>query len=152
MTVANEAVYFVDTNIVMYAVGATHALKQPCLQIFADCQRFPLTLTTSSEVLQELLHVYTARGQRATAIEICRDFMTTVDQILPVTENDFTWALHFHQQYNSLPARDSVHAATMINNGLTYILSADKHFDGLAGITRVDPTGWAAHLKALGMS
>ncbi len=34
-------------------------------------------------------------------------------------------------------ARDVVHAAVMLNNGLTHILSTDEHFDVIEGITRV---------------
>lgn len=40
---------------------------------------------------------------------------------------------------DAIAARDAVHAATMLNNGLTHLLSADTHFDAIAGITRVDP-------------
>ncbi len=43
--------------------------------------------------------------------------------------------------------RDAVHAATMLNNGLTHIISADRHFDIIEGITRLDPQK-AARLKA----
>ena len=32
-----------------------------------------------------------------------------------------------------------MHAATMLNNDLTRILSADAHFNTITGITRVDP-------------
>ncbi len=152
MKATAKDVYFVDTNIVMYAVGADHAMKQPCLQIFADSEALPLMLTTSTEVLQELLHVYSARGQRQLAIEICRDFVETVDEILPVTYNDFSWALQFHHHHSTIMARDSIHAATIVNNGLSYILTADKHFDKLPGITRIDPREWPTHLASVGLA
>jgi predicted nucleic acid-binding protein len=38
-----------------------------------------------------------------------------------------------------IAARDAVHAATKLNNGLTRLLSADAHFDTITGIIRVDP-------------
>ena len=152
MRVIPKDVYFVDTNVVMYAVGADHAMKQPCLQIFSDFEALPLKLMTSTEVLQELLHVYTARGKRNLAIELCRDFVETVDEVLPVTYDDFNWALQFHHHHEKIMARDSIHAATAVNNRISYILSADRHFDGLNGITRIDPLAWSAHLESIGYS
>jgi predicted nucleic acid-binding protein len=46
-----------------------------------------------------------------------------------------------------ITGRDAVHAATMLNNGLTHIISADGHFDIIEGITRLGPQK-AARLKA----
>jgi hypothetical protein len=43
-----------------------------------------------------------------------------------------------------LQARDSVHAAVMLGRHVPFIISADRHFDGLPGITRIEPAAWAA--------
>ena len=42
------------------------------------------------------------------------------------------------ERHKDLP-RDAVHAATMRNNGLETIISADTHFDRIPGIRRADP-------------
>jgi predicted nucleic acid-binding protein len=39
-----------------------------------------------------------------------------------------------------LGVRDAVHAATALHNDIERILTADRVFDGIPGITRVDPT------------
>ena len=41
------------------------------------------------------------------------------------------------ERHPQLRPRDAVHAATMLNNGIESILTADSHFDNLAGITPV---------------
>ena len=46
-----------------------------------------------------------------------------------------------------ITGRDAVHAASMLNNGLTHIISADSHFDIIEGITRL-ASQKAARLKA----
>ena len=38
-----------------------------------------------------------------------------------------------------ITGRDAAHAAAMLDNGLTYIIIADRHFDIIEGITRLDP-------------
>ena len=50
---------FVDTNVVMYAVGRDHPLRSDAQAFFeAALSREHNELCTSAEVLQELLHAY----------------------------------------------------------------------------------------------
>jgi uncharacterized protein len=113
----------------MYAVGAAHPLKEPCVAILAAIARGDVIAVTNSEVLQGILHRYTALGQRERAIEIVRLFVEIVPDVVAVTTDDLLAALTLHQQHAHLPARDSVHLAVMQRHGLTTLLSADSHFD-----------------------
>ncbi len=38
-----------------------------------------------------------------------------------------------------LRSRDVIHAAVMFNNGISKMISTDKHFDVIMGIRRIDP-------------
>jgi len=49
-------VIFVDTNVLMYAVGGPHPLRTEARAFFEDALESGLPLVTSAEVLQELLH------------------------------------------------------------------------------------------------
>lgn len=40
--------------------------------------------------------------------------------------------------------RDAVHAVTAIERGVTRIVSANSHLDGIAGLKRIDPVDVAA--------
>jgi uncharacterized protein len=135
-------VYFIDANIVVYAVGQPHILKTPCIEVLASLARRTVLSATSVEVLQEILHIYSRRGRRTFAIEMARNLASLVTTLYSVTPNDFTRALTLHSQHPLLTARDSIHLASMYNNDLTHILSADHHFDGIPGITRIDPMDW----------
>ena len=69
---------------------------------------------------------------------------SAVDQVggavLPVRLRDMQRAFELVERHgDAIVARDAVHAATMLNNGLTRLFSADTHFDAIAGTTRVDP-------------
>ena len=49
---------FIDTNVMMYAVGRPHPLQRQAHAFFDECQRNGTALFTSAEVLQELAHAY----------------------------------------------------------------------------------------------
>lgn len=139
-------VYFIDANVPMYAVGAEHPLKGPCVAVLEAIARGELQAVTDAEVLQELLHRYSALGgrARARAVEICRLFLRVVHEVLPITKEVIEEALELHLKFPRLPARDSLHWAVMRRHSLKNLLSADRHFDGLPGLTRHDPADFPA--------
>lgn len=134
-----EVTYFIDANIPMYAAGSEHPLKAPCVAILEAAARRKMMAVTDAEVLQEMLHRCTAREQRARAVDICRLFLKVVPDVLPVTREAVEQVLDLHLRFPQLQARDSLHAAVMLRHGVTHIISADQHFDGLLDVSRVDP-------------
>jgi len=137
-------IHFIDTNVPMYAVGAEHPLKKPCVAILEAVATGVLTAVTDIEVLQEILHRYTALGQRTRAAEVARLFLQVVPEALPITKDTFLLAIELHLSYTALQARDALHAAVMQQHSIGRIISADRHFDSLPGITRLDPSSWSA--------
>jgi uncharacterized protein len=134
--------HFIDANIPMYAAGADHPLKTPCIAILEAAAKGKLEAVTDAEVLQEILHRYTALNQRIRALEICRLFMEVVPNIFPITSGIITSALEIHRKIPALQARDSVHTAVMLSQNIQRIISADRHFDAVPGIVRIDPIQW----------
>ena len=133
--------WFLDTNIFMYAAGEEHPLKAPCVGILRQVAEEALEAVTSTEVLQEILYRYGALGEIQRGLRIAR---LAVDQVggavLPVTVRDMQEAFGLLERHGkAIAVRDAIHAATMLNNGLTHLLSADTHFDVITGITRTDP-------------
>jgi uncharacterized protein len=134
-------ILFIDTNIVMYAVGAEHPLKAPSVSLLDAIARGRIRAVTSVEVHQEILHRYSALGQRDRAVEVCVSFLEIVPDVLPVTRDDINTALTLHREHPALPTRDIVHLATMHRHGIHHIVSADRHFDLVSDLSRIDPTG-----------
>ena len=133
--------YFLDTNIFMYAAGRDHPLKAPCVEILRHVAQETIDALVNTEVLQEILYRYSAIGELERGLRLAN---LAVDQVggnvLPVTLADMQLALELMRQYGaSIKSRDAVHAATVLNNQLTYILSADRHFDQIESITRLTP-------------
>jgi len=134
-----NSAFFVDSNIIMYAVGAEHAYRSACLDALDRIVRESLQAIVSSEVHQEVLHRYMSIGLPDKAREVSAKLETIIPATLPVTLADIRRVRQLGERYSGLKARDLIHAAVMLENGLTRILSTDRHFDRLAEIVRIDP-------------
>ena len=133
---------FIDSNIPMYLVGANprqRAQSQAMLEhAIADGDR----LVTNAEVLQEILHRYTAI-RRLDAIQPAFDaLLGVVDEVFPVTDVDVDRAKTILLGSAGVrSARDAVHLATMERHRVSRIMTFDTGFDGYPGMIRVSPGG-----------
>ncbi len=66
----------VDTTVLVYAVGADHALAAPCRELVRRVGEEQLRATTTVEVLQEFAHVRARRLGRPDAVELTRQYHT----------------------------------------------------------------------------
>lgn len=128
---------FLDANVFFYAAGAEHPLRTPAQEVIQKVAAGELAATTSAEVLQEILFVMQRRGQAELGFQLTRNTVLLFPDLLSVTRNDMLIACDLLERYPQIRTRDAVHAATMLNNGLDSIVSADGHFDDIEGIRRI---------------
>ena len=75
---------FIDANIPMYLVGAAHPHKQDAARLLEHAAAAGECLVTDVEVLQEILHRYTAIDRRG-AIQDAFDAMSAVlDEVFQI--------------------------------------------------------------------
>lgn len=128
---------FVDSNIPMYLMGADHPHKRECAAVLERLVTEQQRLVTSVEVLQEIMHRYVAI-QRKDAIQPAFDvLLELVDDVWAVTADDIEAAKHLVLSYQSLSARDALHAGQMQRRQVTTILSFDRGFDRIPGLERL---------------
>lgn len=138
----NESI-FIDANIPMYAHGAEHPYRLPCQAALKRILDKNIPAVISSEIVQEIIHRYLSLERPQQAIQVAQDVMTVVSRVLPVTEKDARHALKLIPRYPALKARDLIHVAVMLENGLSRILSTDAHFDQVSEVERIDPRDFA---------
>ena len=117
---------FVDTNVIMYAVGRDHPLRPEARAFFADCLERGVPLVTSAEVQQELLHAYLAADRLATldaALDLQRARIPT---IWPIEPEDVAHARLLVDRHPGLGARDLLHLACCARRGVTQIRTFDR--------------------------
>lgn len=127
---------FVDSNVPMYLVGADHPHKHDARRVLERFVADGRRLVTSAEVAQEILHRYRAIDRPA-AIQPALDVLLAVtDEVLPVESVDVIAAKDVLVSRWSLSARDALHVAVMQRHGIDEVLSFDRHFDLMPGLTR----------------
>ncbi len=127
---------FVDSNIPMYLVGAPHPNKDEALRQVEDAIAADEVLVTSAEVLQEILHRYTAI-RRPDAIQPAFDaVLGIVDEVLSVEAQDVERAKDLLAEPYVRSARDALHLAVMERRGIKRIMTFDRAFDEVPWIER----------------
>lgn len=128
-----------DANIFIYAIGRPHPYKEPCLRIVAALEGSLHGYLTNAEVLQEILHVFGRRCERENGVRRVHEIMDSVEEVIPIGGEEINAASRLLIQYPQLDARDAVHAAVVLLHGLEGVVSADRGFDVIRGVTRFDP-------------
>ena len=134
---------FVDANVPMYAAGAEHPYRRPCQLLLSRIGERAFAAVTDAEVHQELLHRYRSGGDPGLAGRVSAIFESIVPDVLSVDLRNIATARRLALKYTRLPARDLIHLAVMLDNGVQSIVTADQHFDGLDEVTRLDPLALA---------
>jgi predicted nucleic acid-binding protein len=135
---------FVDTAIPMYAAGGQHPLRDPCLRILRLVRTGDLDAVTSAEVVQEIAHRFLAIGRPDVASQLALDVLDLFGPVLPITHALMRRLPDLARNYPLLSARDLVHVATCIHEGINEIISPDRAFDRVAEVRRIDPTEFTA--------
>jgi predicted nucleic acid-binding protein len=139
---------FLDVNVFMYAAGSPHPYKDPCIHILSDVETGALVAAVNTEIFQELLYRYSHIKLADKGVQLCRDILKYPFIILPVTEADIRLAVDLFDSHRmvGVKPRDAIHAATMQNNGISRLISADKDFEHLDFVTRIDPLAYTSTL------
>jgi uncharacterized protein len=128
---------FVDSNIPMYLIGAAHPHKTEAQVIVERLIAAGERLVTDAEVLQEILHRYTAIDKREAIAPALQVTLDIVDEVMPIGKADVLRAGEIVQNRALLSARDAVHIAVMEHHGIRSILSFDGDFDRWPGLRRI---------------
>lgn len=127
----------VDSNIPMYLIGADHPNKETAQRRLDELITSGERLVTDVEVLQEILHRYTAI-KRPDAIQPAFDaVLGIVDEVLSVALAEVEDAKRIVLGSYGLTARDSLHVAVMTAHGIDRLLSFDADFDRFPGVARL---------------
>ncbi len=128
---------FIDSNIPMYVAGRDHPSREPARRFLERVLRQEIDACTSTEVLQEILFRYSGMGRRDLAAQVYDLFVQACPVVLPVTLADTDRAKEILIGAPRVSARDAVHAAVMLNNGVQAVATFDTGFDDLPKIKRL---------------
>lgn len=128
---------FIDSDLPMYLVGRPHRHKTESQRLLERLVLQRVRLVTSAEVLQEIVHRYTAIDRLDAIAPAFETLLGVVDVVLPITGDDVIAAKDLILGESGLSARDAVHVAVMRAHGILQIASFDTGFDRVEGIERL---------------
>jgi predicted nucleic acid-binding protein len=118
---------FVDTNVVMYAVGRPHPLREEARAFFEGAiSGGRNSLITDAEVLQELLHAYIPVDRWDTLDAALTLVDSCIPQVFPIEAEDVRSARLFADSLPQLGARDLLHLAVCRRHSITEVMTFDR--------------------------
>ena len=121
----------------MYLIGQDHPNKNLTIVNLERLVQENKRLVSSAEVLQEILHRYTAINRKG-AIQPAFDVLKKItDEIYDINIGHVENAKELILAYENLSARDAIHLAIMKHHGIKTIFSFDKGFDQVPEISRM---------------
>ena len=121
----------------MYLIGAPHRHKTEAQVIVERLIASGQRLVTDAEVLQEILHRYTAIEKREAIGPALKVTLDITDEVFSIQKADVLRASEIVQNPAKLSARDAVHIAVMEHRGVRSILSFDADFDLWPSLNRI---------------
>ena len=130
--------FYVDSNVPMYLVGADHPNKQRVVTLIARLLAAREQLVTSAKTFQEIIHRYRAVADPVHLGAAYEALETMVSSVADVTKADVDQARSLAGQHGALSSRDCLHVAVMRRVGCARIWSYDEGFDAVPAIERID--------------
>ena len=121
----------------MYLVGSAHRHKTDSQMLLERMIAGGERLVTDAEVLQEILHRYSAIDKRQAIEPALRVTLDIVDDVFPIEKRDVLRAAEITHNPAQLSARDAIHLAIMERHSIKTIMSFDTDFDRWPGLKRV---------------
>lgn len=128
-----------DVNIFIYAAGSPHPHREPSQRLLERVLQGRVEAVSDSEILQEVLYRFWRLNKIELGVQLVRRVVEILPGLLPVEARDGVLAANLLQQHPALEPRDAIHAAVMLNHGITHLYSFDHHFDKIPGLTRLEP-------------
>lgn len=121
----------------MYLVGAAHPNKEAARRLLEEAVAANESLCTDAEVLQEILHRYTAIRRPEDIGRAFDSLESFVDVVYPIEHADVNRARRIVLGTPRLSARDAIHVAVMQGRDIGRVMSFDRGFDVVPGIERL---------------
>lgn len=129
---------YADSNVFVNAALDKGMRGDAARKFISTLEAGRLACATSYLVLDEVIWVVLNKRDQETAVRVWRDILEIPHlRILSFDESVAIRVPSLIERYGLSP-RDAVHAATCLENGISSIVSADKDFDAVKELKRLD--------------
>jgi predicted nucleic acid-binding protein len=145
MTTLSEA-FFVDTNVLVYAADSSTTCHEACKRLLERAASGQLELVVSTRILAEFIVVMgnpnvfpnpVSKEDLFAHVDALRSACRVIGTTAAVADR-FMQLLR-DSGISGKRAHDVLHAATMLENGITRVYTYDNGFSGIPGIVVLTP-------------
>ena len=129
----------IDTNVLMYKSGGDHPLKAPCTRIISLIAEERIEAMTTPEAIQEFAHIYALRRGRRAAVQRATEYAVLLAPLRLSEPEHLEAGLQLWVDNEQLGAFNAVLAAVALDTKYATIVSADRAFASVPGLTHVFP-------------
>lgn len=137
--------FFVDANALIYS-AVDSEFREPCLEVLEAIARGDADGRTSTAVLEEVWYIELS-GRAGPLDGLAERVYTLFTPLLAVTDDAVRLALDLDAP--KLGPNDRIHVGTCIAHGIDTVFTADKGFDALRAVRRVDPLDTSVRRRLL---
>ena len=134
-----DGLKLLDTSVFIYAQGRPHRYYEPCRDLVERLAEGSGEYTIDVELLQEILHVYTLRGERDRGFRTFDRLMVLFPQPVPIAADEASMARQLLERYPALSPRDAIHVAVVFTQRLEGIVTTDVALGQVQGLVVYDP-------------
>jgi len=139
------AIYFIDSNIFFYSKILDREYGKACAKIVRGIAEGKIRAVTSVLVIIELVNALRKYGLDSEARNVVDATFSLDIHIYEIDPSDVRIAMDVFDEFRISPY-DCVDAVIMKRAGAINIISADKDFDKIDWIKRLDPKNYGANL------
>ena len=139
---------YLDTNIIIYAIGKHSEYGKACEKILLDIESGKLKASSSILVLVEVINVLKKinkilKKEKKAQLDIKRNIDAILSLPIIWLELNFL-IIKIASEYDyDVSGVDYIHLSSMELNSIAKIVSADKEFDKIRFVERIDPLKYA---------
>jgi len=133
--------YFIDSNVFFYAKILDKEYGEGCAKIIGGIVEGKIGAVTSALIVIELANALRKYGLSNEVREVVDAVFSLDIPIYEIDPSDIRSAMDIFDKFRISPY-DCIHAAVMKRAGTHSIISADKDFDKINWIKRLDPKSY----------
>ena len=129
----------IDAGVIIHAAGTEHPAKAASVAMLQSVASGEVEATTDAHVLGEILQHYRAIGRPDDGKRVYDLVRQIFPNVLPLNAPVMDRARRILDSDPRLDARNAIHAAIVMTEGMEAVCSYDRGFDRIMGIVRREP-------------
>ena len=130
---------YIDTNVFLYISNETSSFCLESVELVKYLKKNNVLILTSTETIQEIIYVALKTKKLNYGLKTIEKVFGIIDELLSINKKTISFYLDLVVKHQTIDSRDSLHAATCIENKIPIIITYDHGFKKFKEIKAFTP-------------